>query len=73
MGRIQLSIAKKLTFVLIVVSLLPASILGLTHILNLHGLTKAALEKSSLQIEKKARESLELRAVELAGRVSEFL
>jgi len=73
MGRNQLSIAKKLTFVLIVVSLLPASILGLTHILNLHGLTKAALEKSSLQIEKKARESLELRAVELAGRVSEFL
>ncbi|MEJ5300951.1 MAG: PAS domain S-box protein [Thermodesulforhabdaceae bacterium] len=71
--KFRVSIAKKLTFVLILVSVIPASIFGITHILNLHNLTRVALKESSLQLEKKARESLELRAIELANRVSEFL
>ncbi|MCX7822156.1 MAG: ATP-binding protein [Syntrophobacterales bacterium] len=69
----RISIAKKFTLFLLILSLMPPIVLGMMHLANLHELEKIAVEKSSIQLEQKSRESLEVRAVELANRVSEFL
>lgn len=68
-----MSITRKFTFLLLISSLIPVITLGSLHLANLYELEKIAVEKSSLQLERKAKESLELRAIELANRVSEFL
>lgn len=70
---IGMSIAKKFAVALVILSVFPVGTLGVMHLVNLHELGKTAIEGSSLQLDRKAREALELRAIELAGRVSEFL
>ena len=54
-------------------SILPLCILGISTLSNLRAIGQGAIESSTLQLENRAKEALELRAIELADRVNQFL
>ncbi len=55
---VRFSIAKKLTLLLLLFTLIPITILGAMYLLNLHFLEKYTAEQSGLKIEEKALETL---------------
>lgn len=67
------SIRKKLVFAFLALSMFPLSVLGISILHSLRAIGQHAIDSSTHQLETRARESLELRAVELADRVHRFL
>lgn len=67
------SIRKKLVVAFLALSMLPLSVLGISILYSLRAIGRHAIDSSTHQLETRARESLELRAVELADRVHRFL
>ncbi|SFM81492.1 ATP-binding protein [Thermodesulforhabdus norvegica] len=67
------TITRKLISFCLVVSLVPLIILGIFTVHSIRKIGEQAAVSSSRELEIKIRESLELRAIELANRVSEFL
>ena len=70
---LRFSILKKFVFAFLVLSLLPLCALGFTTLQGLRAIGQRAIDSSTVQLEKRARESLELRAIELANRMSQAL
>jgi PAS domain S-box-containing protein len=70
---LRFSIVKKFVFAFLVLSLLPLCVLGVSTLHGLRAIGQRAIDSSTVQLEKRARESLELRAIELANRVSQTL
>jgi PAS domain S-box-containing protein len=70
---VRFSIMKKFIFAFLLLSILPLCLLGVYTSHNLWKVGQEAIASSTAQIEQKARESIELRAIELANRVSQFL
>jgi hypothetical protein len=70
---LRFSITEKFVFAFLVLSMIPLCLLGITTLHSLRILGQRAIDSSSAQLEQRARESLELRAIELANRVSQFL
>ncbi len=64
---------KKFVFAFLALSIIPLCALGLITLRNLRTLGQGAIDSTSRQLEQRAKESLELRAVELADRVSQML
>jgi PAS domain S-box-containing protein len=71
--RLRLSIMKKFVFAFLMLSILPLCVLGYTTLHNLRAVGRKAIDSSTAQLEKRARESLELRSIELANRVAQTL
>jgi PAS domain S-box-containing protein len=69
----RFSILKKFICAFLVLSIVPLCTLGITTLSNLKAIGQRAIDNTTLQLEKRAKESLELRAVELAKRVSQLL
>jgi hypothetical protein len=69
----RFSILKKFVFALLVLSIIPLCTLGITTLSNLRAIGQRAIDNTTLQFEKRSKEALELRAVELAKRVSQLL
>lgn len=70
---LRFSITKKFIFAFLLLSMIPLCVLGVTTLYSVRILGQRAIDSSSSQLEQRARESLELRAIELANRVSQFL
>lgn len=70
---LRFSIAKKFVFAFLALSILPLCALGVSTLYNLSVLGKEAIDSSTAQLEKRAKESLEVRAIELANKVGQFL
>ena len=69
----RFSITKKFILAFLVVSILPIGVLGVYTSHHLWKIGQRAIDSSSAELETRARESIELRAVELANRASLFL
>jgi PAS domain S-box-containing protein len=69
----RLSILKKFVLVFLVVSIAPLCALGVSTLWNFRAIGQGAIDSTTVQLEKRAKESLELRAVELANLVSQML
>ncbi|MBI4966333.1 MAG: GAF domain-containing protein [Desulfomonile tiedjei] len=69
----RFSIVKKFVLVFLIVSIIPLCALGVSTLWNLRAIGQGAIDNTTLQMEKRAKESLELRAVELADRVTQLL
>lgn len=70
---LRFSITKKFVLGFLALSILPLCALGISTLYNLNVIGKRAIDSSTVQLENRAKESLELRAIELANRVSQFL
>ncbi|MGO9017672.1 MAG: ATP-binding protein [Syntrophobacteraceae bacterium] len=70
---LRLSIAKKIIFAFLLLSISPLGILGFWTLRSMMEIGESAINSTTAQLESRARESLELRAVELAKRVSQLL
>jgi PAS domain S-box-containing protein len=70
---IRFSIKQKFVLAFILLSILPLTVLGVYTSYNLWQVGQRAITTSTAQLESRARESIELRAVELANQVSQFL
>jgi len=70
---LRFSIVKKFVLVFLVVSIIPLCALGVSTLRNLRVIGQGAIDNTTQQLEKRAKESLELRAVELADRVTQLL
>jgi hypothetical protein len=70
---IRFSIKQKFVLAFILLSILPLTVLGVYTSYNLWQVGQKAITTSTAQLESRARESIELRAVELANQVSQFL
>jgi PAS domain S-box-containing protein len=70
---LRLSITKKFVFAFLVLALAPLCALGLSTLRNLREVGQQAIDSSTIQLESRAKESLELRSIELANRVSQVL
>lgn len=71
--RIRFSILRKFIFAFLTLSLLPLCVLGFYTSYSLWRIGDRAIASSTSQLERRGLETLELRAVELADRVSLFL
>ncbi len=69
----RFSITKKFVVAFLLVSILPIAVLGFYTSHHLWQIGQRAIDSSSAELERRGRESIELRAVELANRVSQFL
>jgi len=69
----RFSIAWKFVLSFLVVSILPLSILGYSILSSVREIGEQAVNSTTAQLESRAREALELRAIEVAGQVSRFL
>ncbi|MEW6352158.1 MAG: ATP-binding protein [Thermodesulfobacteriota bacterium] len=69
----RFSIVKKFVVAFLALSIIPLAALGLITLHNLRTLGTGAIDSTTQQLEKRAKEALELRAVELADRVSQML
>ncbi|MCU0574269.1 MAG: ATP-binding protein [Syntrophobacteraceae bacterium] len=70
---LRFSIRRKLVLAFLGLSLVPLMFLGFTTLESLRIIGEHAIESSTAQLEQRAREALELRAIDLAQRVSHFL
>ncbi|MEW6532433.1 MAG: ATP-binding protein [Thermodesulfobacteriota bacterium] len=70
---LRFSILKKFLLVFLLVSVIPLCALGVSTLWNLRAIGRGAVDNTIQQMEKRAKESLELRAVELADRVTQLL
>ncbi len=70
---LRFSITKKFILAFLVLSIMPLCVLGVSTLQSLRAVGQKAIDSSTVQLEKRAREALELRAIELANRVSQFL
>lgn len=70
---LRFSIVKKFVFAFLLLSILPLCALGVSTLEGLRDIGQRAIDSSTAQLEKRARESLELRAIDLAGRVGQLL
>ncbi len=70
---LRFSIRRKFALAFLGLSVVPLSVLGYTTLENLRVIGEHAIESSTSQLEQRAREALELRAIDLANRVSLFL
>ena len=66
-------IARKFVFAFLLVSIMPLVILGFWTLCSMMEIGESAINSTTAQLESRARESLELRAIELAKRVSQSL
>ncbi|MGA2229082.1 MAG: cache domain-containing protein, partial [Syntrophobacteraceae bacterium] len=66
-------IARKFIFAFLLVSIMPLVILGFWTLRSMMEIGESAINSTTAQLESRARESLELRAIELAKRVSQSL
>lgn len=70
---LRLSISKKFILAVLVLSILPLCVLGVVTLENLRALGQRAIDSTTAQLEHRTRESLELRAIELAAQVTQLL
>jgi PAS domain S-box-containing protein len=70
---LRFSIAKKFVFAFLLISVIPLGVLGFWTLGSMREIGQRAITSTTLQLESRARESLELRAIELANRVSQSL
>jgi PAS domain S-box-containing protein len=70
---VRFSITKKFILAFLVVSILPIALLGFYTSHHLWIIGQRAIDSSGAELETRARESIELRAIELANRASQFL
>jgi len=71
--RLHFSILKKFVLAFLVLSILPLCVFGFYTTRSVQQIGQGAIASSSAELEKRGKESIELRAVELANRVSQFL
>lgn len=69
----RFSITRKFVVAFLLVSILPIAVLGFYTSHHLWQIGQRAIDSSGAELERRGRESIELRAVELANRVSQFL
>lgn len=70
---LRFSIAKKFVFAFLLLSVIPLGISGFWTLHSIREIGLKAIKSTTDQLESRARESLELRAIELAKRVSQSL
>ena len=70
---LRFSIVKKFVLIFLIVSIIPLCALGVSTLWNLGAIGQGAIDNTTVQMEKRAKESLELRAIELAERVTQLL
>ncbi|MGC8491100.1 MAG: ATP-binding protein [Syntrophobacteraceae bacterium] len=70
---LRLSIAKKFIFAFLLVSILPLCVMGYWSLRSMRSIGRTAVRSSAAQLEREARVALELRAIELASRVTQTL
>ncbi|MGO9414056.1 MAG: ATP-binding protein [Syntrophobacteraceae bacterium] len=70
---LRFSIAKKFVFAFLLISVIPLGVLGFWTLGSIREIGQRAITSTTHQLESRARESLELRAIELAKRVSQSL
>jgi len=71
--RFRFSILKKFILAFLLLSILPLCVFGFYTTQSVWHIGHGAIASSSAQLEKRGKESIELRAVELANRVTQFL
>jgi len=69
----RFSIGKKFIFAFLLLSIMPLVVLGFWTLHSMREIGDSAINSATAQLESRARDSLELRAVELAKHVSQFL
>ncbi len=70
---LRFSIRRKLVLAFLGLSVVPLSVLGFATMDSMRVIGDHAIESSTSQLEQRAREALELRAIDVANRVSQFL
>ncbi|SPF34023.1 putative Sensor histidine kinase, Cache_1 and HAMP domain-containing [Syntrophobacter sp. SbD1] len=70
---LRFSIARKFIFAFLLLAMMPIVVLGFWTLRSMREIGDSAINSTTAQLESRARESLELRAVESAKRVSQFL
>ncbi len=70
---LRLSIAKKFIFAFLLVSIIPLCVMGYWSLRSMRSIDRTAVRSSAAQLEREARVALELRAIELASRVTQTL
>ncbi len=71
--RLHFSILKKFVLAFLLLSILPLCVFGFYTTRSVRQIGQGAIASSSTELEKRGKESIELRAVELANRVSQLL
>lgn len=71
--RLHFSILKKFVLAFLLLSIVPLCVFGFYTTRSVRQIGQGAIVSSSAELEKRGKESIELRAVELANRVSQFL
>lgn len=69
----RFSIRRKFVLAFLGLSVVPLSVLGFATMDSMRVIGEHAIESSTSQLEQRAREALELRAIDVANRVSQFL
>jgi PAS domain S-box-containing protein len=69
----RFSILKKFVFAFLVLSIIPLCALGISTLRNLRAIGQTAVDSTTQELEKRAKESLEVRAVEVASKVTAML
>ncbi len=70
---LRFSIRRKFVLAFLGLSVVPLSVLGFATMDSMRVIGEHAIESSTSQLEQRAREALELRAIDVANRVSQFL
>jgi PAS domain S-box-containing protein len=70
---VRFSITKKFVFAFLILSILPLCALGISMLYYLRVIGQRAIDSSTVQLENRAKEALEVRTIELGNQVTQFL